>query len=87
MEEDNWNEASGRETYYDRSYEASPSRKEVNYVEEYEEEARQGRALIAVHAADESTAEQVRRVLVANGASRMRYYREHVIEDLLTTTQ
>ncbi len=37
VEEDNWSEASGRETYYDRGYDASPSRKEVNYVEEYEE--------------------------------------------------
>jgi hypothetical protein len=59
---------------------------ERGYVEEYEDEARQGRALIAVHAADESTAERIRRVLVDHGASRMRYYRENVIEDLLTTT-
>jgi hypothetical protein len=53
------------------------------YLREYEEEARQGHVLMAVHAADAETTEQVRRVLVAHGARRMRHYRERVIEDLL----
>jgi hypothetical protein len=60
---------------------------ERGYVKEYEDEARQGRTLIAVHAADVTTAERIRGVLVDNGASRMRYYREGIIQDLLSTTQ
>jgi hypothetical protein len=38
---------------------------ERGYVEEYEDEARQGHALIAVHAVDDATAERVRQVLAA----------------------
>ncbi len=58
---------------------------ERGYVEEYEEEARQGRTLIAVHAKTDATAETVRQVLAQHGARRMRHYREHVIEDLTAT--
>ena len=55
---------------------------ERGYVEEYEEEARAGRSLIAVHVADDPTAERVRRVLVDHSARRMRHYRRHTIQDL-----
>jgi hypothetical protein len=58
---------------------------ERSYVAEYEDEARQGHSLIAVHAADAETAERVRRVLAAHGARRMRHYREHVIEELVAS--
>jgi hypothetical protein len=58
------------------------SAEEGSYSEEYQEEARDGRWLIAVHAESPDTTARVRDILKAHGATRLRHYMPHTVEDL-----
>jgi hypothetical protein len=62
--------------------EALVAAQEGSYMAEYEEEAKEGRWLIAVHAEEPETVERARDVLKAHGGRRLRHYKPHTVEEL-----
>ena len=55
---------------------------EPNFLAQYEEEARRGNAVIAVHAGDRDRAEEVAEVLQRHGARNLRFFGTLAVSDL-----